>query len=147
MLIQITHPKSNGEINVMLLNKFIKIFFGSTFNKHSHKCNAQLNPCELNQHKKKYYHPTDIQLNNTLTLVFGTIRNPILESTRLAPASDRYPWFGMRHDLPKQHGQHNLCIHLVHFGFNLPYGSSSFGLNTPIIFWKIILVNVQECVL
>jgi hypothetical protein len=41
---------------------------------------------------------------------------------------------GIRHDRPKQHGQQSLCIHLVHFGFSRPYGSSSLGLNTPTTF-------------
>jgi hypothetical protein len=61
----------------------------------------------------------------------------------------------MRQPRPKQHGQRVLCNlkekqliyfgnfneqltnHLVHLGLNRPYGSSSFGLNTPIVFYSI----------
>ena len=102
-------------------------------------------------------------------MVLGTEFRFSFSSTKLAPASDIYPWLGMRQDLPKQHGQHilqmwsrkiqnlmveldfgdifgsallpcifylvsHLCQNFVHLGFNLPYGSSSFGLNTPITF-------------
>ena len=42
------------------------------------------------------------------TLVLGTEFRFSFSSTKLAPASDIYPWLGMRQDLPKQHGQHIL---------------------------------------
>ena len=42
------------------------------------------------------------------TLVLGTEFKFSFSSTKLAPASDIYPWLGMRQDLPKQHGQHIL---------------------------------------
>lgn len=74
--------------------------------------------------------------NWLLTFVLGTTLRPSLRSTRLAPASDRYPWFGIKQFLPKQHGQQILWHHFVHLGFKCPYGSSSLGLNTPIFFCK-----------
>ena len=41
-------------------------------------------------------------------MVLGTEFKFSFSSTKLAPASDIYPWLGMRQDLPKQHGQHIL---------------------------------------
>ena len=72
------------------------------------------------------------RLREERTLVLGTMLRLSFWSTREAPASERYPWFGTRQERPKQQGQHSLCIHLVHLGFSRPYGSSSFGLKTPI---------------
>lgn len=68
-------------------------------------------------------------------------------STRLAPASDKYPSFSTRQPRPKQHGQHIFCIHLVHFGFSWPYGSSSFGLNTPTVFCQIPTTHMYFVIL
>ena len=44
----------------------------------------------------------------SLTLVFGTTFSSSFSSTKLAPASDMYPWLGIKQDRPKQHGQHIL---------------------------------------
>ena len=43
--------------------------------------------------------------------------------------------------LPKKHGNKVLCNHFIIFGFNFPYGSSSFGLNTPTTFPSVLLAK------
>lgn len=61
-------------------------------------------------------------LDNIQVWSMNEINFPSFIKSHILPNINKlyYPWFGIRQARPKQQGQHNLCIHLVHFGFSRP---------------------------